>query len=159
MLFSFFTVTCTVNYSTSEDFFFFSTESSVYECPIPFPPSTTQPCLRRSLSQVSTIRGCSSSSLYLNFTANHLTETFFRQSRDVSGTWSHKATRGSPPPTLQPGQGEAIHSGSPLPTKGSQKKNNEKAQDNALRGVGSQFPPVGMYLWHFAHILHPWEVD
>ncbi|UKZ62367.1 uncharacterized protein TrAtP1_003617 [Trichoderma atroviride] len=63
-------------------------------------------------------------------------------STDVSDTWSHKATRSSPPPTLQPEQGEAIHSGSPLPTKESPKKNDKNAQGNALRGVGSQFPPI-----------------
>ncbi|KAK1246975.1 hypothetical protein MKX08_000777 [Trichoderma sp. CBMAI-0020] len=61
---------------------------------------------------------------------------------DVSDTWSRKATRGSPPPTLQPGQGEAIHSGSTLPTEEPPRGNEENAQDNALRGVGSQFGPI-----------------
>ncbi|PNP38265.1 hypothetical protein TGAMA5MH_09838 [Trichoderma gamsii] len=65
-------------------------------------------------------------------------------STDVSDAWSHKATRGSPPPTLQPGQGEAIHSGSPLPTEGLGKKNDKNTQNNALREVGAQFPAIDL---------------
>ncbi|UKZ92301.1 uncharacterized protein TrAFT101_007261 [Trichoderma asperellum] len=60
----------------------------------------------------------------------------------VSDTWSHKARSGSHPPALQPEQGEAIQSDSPLPTEISRDTNDKSIQNNALRGVGSQFSTI-----------------
>ncbi|KAL9476841.1 hypothetical protein ACSS6W_006682 [Trichoderma asperelloides] len=73
----------------------------------------------------------------------------------VSDTWSHKARSGSPPPALQPDQGQAIQSDSPLPIEVSRDENDKTIQKNALRGVGSQFSTIGMHFGPCTHILSP----
>ncbi|KAL6906729.1 hypothetical protein GGI43DRAFT_380270 [Trichoderma evansii] len=60
-------------------------------------------------------------------------------STEVSDTWSHKARSGSPSPPLQAGQNATTQSGGPFTIKESQENCDKTAQNNALRGVGSQF--------------------
>ncbi|KAL6906728.1 hypothetical protein GGI43DRAFT_238628 [Trichoderma evansii] len=63
-------------------------------------------------------------------------------SANTSDTWSRKANRGSPPPASQVGHDEAIQRGGPLSTEKSKGKNNRVTQNDALRGVGSQFATI-----------------